>query len=189
MTEDKILFFDVESGGLDDSKHSLLRIGLVIWKNGIILDKLEIFIKSDNYCYDEESMKINKIDLNWLTINGISEQQAIEEINSFVNKYFPNSKALLGGHNIYFDIAFLKRLYRENSISFSSYFEHRTIDTCSIMKYLYFCDKLPKQVQSLTSACKYFNFEIDDNERHGALYDAEITSEVFTKLLELNRKK
>lgn len=188
MEGEKILFFDVESGGLDDSKHSLLSLGFVVFMNNKIIDEMEIFIKKEHYHVDKEAMVINKIDLEQLKKNGIEEKEALIKIRNFIQLHFPNKRALLGGHNIYFDIAFLKKLYRENNENFSELFEHRTIDTCSIMKFLYFCGKLPKEIQSLTSASKYFNIKLNEKKRHGALYDAELTSKVFTKLITHNKR-
>mgnify|MGYP001025299823 CR=1 FL=1 len=39
MEGEKVLFFDVESGGLDDSKHSLLSLGFVVFMNNKIIDE------------------------------------------------------------------------------------------------------------------------------------------------------
>ncbi|MCI8446179.1 MAG: 3'-5' exonuclease [Bacilli bacterium] len=178
----------MESGGLDDSKHSLLGLGFVVYVNNKIVDEMEIFIKKENYCVEKEAMKVNKIDLNWLKQYGITEKEALLEIKQFLNKHFPKERALLGGHNIYFDIAFLKKLYHENNQDFSKYFQHRTIDTCFIMKFLYFCGKLPKEVQSLTSASNYFKIELNEKKRHETLYDAELTAKVFTKLMQHNKQ-
>lgn len=130
-------------------------------------------------------MKINQIDLIELYQVGMTEKEAISKIKTFCKKYYPEEKVVLAGHNVSFDIAFLKKLFYENEENFSSLFHFRSIDTCSIMKYLYFSNKLPKGIETITSAMSYFNIKIDDEKRHTALYDALLTAEIFNRLTHL----
>lgn len=56
---------------------------------------------------------------------------------------------------------------------------------------MYFLQKtmnLPKNVYSLTSAAKYFGIKLNNNIRHTALYDAELTAKVYLKLKEYTKK-
>jgi DNA polymerase III alpha subunit (gram-positive type) len=178
----RILFLDVETGGLDEINNSLLSIGLVVWDNGNILDSIEILIKSDNYNVTEAAMKINNIDLNYLKENGVEEYKAIEIIEDFCSKYFSN-KVTLGGHNLWYDISFIKSLYRRNNKDFNSVFSFRIIDTMSILKYLYYSNKLDKEINSLDEAIRYFNIETKDEERHTAISDSKLTALLFTELI------
>lgn len=64
MAKSKLLFLDTETGGLNDQIHSLLTVGFVVMEDDQIVDTLEIFLKLDEYHYDEEAMEINQINLN-----------------------------------------------------------------------------------------------------------------------------
>ena len=84
----KIMFLDVETGGLDEIENSLLSVGLSIWDKGNIIEGKEIFICKEQYNTVQAALDINKINLDELRIKGISEEKAIEEIESFCFKYF-----------------------------------------------------------------------------------------------------
>lgn len=45
----KIMFLDVETGGLDEIENSLLSVGLSIWDKGNIIEGKEIFICKEQY--------------------------------------------------------------------------------------------------------------------------------------------
>lgn len=180
---EKIVFFDVETGGLNEEKHSLLSIGLAVYQNNIKLDEIELFLKEEKYIVDEDAMKVNKINLDKLKEIGITEDQAVKEITQFIKRNFGNDLATLAGHNVYFDMAFLKRFLRKNNVPFNELFSHRTIDTCSIMKFLGQVNIIPNKIDSLTKASNYFNILIEDTERHGALYDANLTASIYYNLL------
>lgn len=179
----RILFLDTETGGLDEERHSLLTIGLVVWEDNTIIARKELWISKDNYQYDEEAMKINHINLDELREYGISELEAIHSINNFCNEYFNQHPVILAGHNIKFDIAFLKKLYLKYQIPFENYFSHKTIDTVSILKFLCIQGKIPKELESMNKMLEYYGIKV--KKRHTALGDAELTAKLFTKLLEL----
>lgn len=181
----KLLFLDVETGGMDEINQSLLTIGLVLWENGIIVDTLELFISKDKYDYVDASIKFNKIDLDELRKKGISEEEVIIRINDFCNKYFGNEKALIAGHNVAFDIGFMKALYRRNNQDFYSRFGYRFIDTGTILRFLYMQGKFEKDISASDKAFEYFNIRFKEGTRHSALADSEATASLYTKLLEI----
>lgn len=178
----KILFLDTETGGLNEFKHSLLTIGMVILEDGQITDKKEILICEEQYEYEEEGMRINGIDLDELRKKGISEIEAIQEINQFCTKHFDTERVILAGHNIKFDISFLKQLYFKNHVEFDTRFHHKTIDTVSIIKFLKLQGKL--ETESFDTLLETYHINI--NRRHTALDDAQATAMLFQQLLQID---
>ncbi len=178
----KILFLDVETGGLDEINNSLLTIGLVIWENGKILESKEIFISKEKYNFVQAALDINKIDLNELREKGISEKEAINEIEKLCYKYFNQEKIIITGHNVAFDIGFIKNLYKRNNQEFSR-FSYRFLDTGIILKFMYMQGKFKNDISTLDKALEYFKIKILKEKRHSALGDALATAELFNKLL------
>lgn len=173
----KLIFLDTETGGIDPRVNSLLSIGLVIWENKKIITEKEFLVKEKNYNVTAQAMEINKINLDELKKKGLEKSEIKKEITNLVKNNF-KEKAILAGHNINFDISFLKKIFEEKE--FSEIFSYRSIDTASIIKYLSI--KKGLDLNSLDDAIKYYNLKV--NERHTALGDAIVTAELFNKLLE-----
>lgn len=79
---------------------------MVVWENQKIIDCLSIAIRKEHYCCDPEAMIINGLDLQQLQQTGMTEEEALNMMQVFGTKYFGDSKIILAGHNIKFDIAF-----------------------------------------------------------------------------------
>jgi len=185
--EDRLLFIDTETGGLNPDKHSLLSVGLVVWENMEIIDSQEILINDGILSVTDEALSINGIDIEDHKKSAISPSQSIDKIISFISKNFPDHKKItLAGHNVHFDVNFLKKLFYRNNNKFSKYFSHRIIDTSSILYYLYLSGHLQKK--SISSDTAFELFDIKVAGRHTALGDAIATAELFNKLLLLTKK-
>lgn len=180
----KLLFIDTETGGLDEFKHSLLTVGLVVWEDGKIIDTKELLISKENYSAVQAALDCNKINLEELRTNGISEEDVITEIGNFCEKNFGKNKVTIAGHNVYFDVNFVRELYRRNNKDYNNKFNYRLIDTACILKFLYMQGKFEKDISTTDKAFEYFKIEIPENKRHTALGDAEATAKLFTFLLE-----
>lgn len=185
MHSDKILFIDTETGGLDPGKHSLLSVGLVLWREAKIYDTKEIFINDGHLKATKEALEINRIDLDQHRKTAISPAEAIQQIIHFIKRNFDSSeKITLAGHNIGFDISFIRYLFESQRYKFGSYFSHRSIDTSSILYYLYLAGLLESRIVGSSEAFKHFGIEVSG--RHTALGDSIATAELFTKLIRLN---
>lgn len=179
----KILFVDTETGGLDPNKNSLLSVGFVIWENGIIIDKKEIFIKSENYNVNPFALEFNKLNLLEVYNKGKNEDEFKVEFNEFILKNFKFGELIiLAGHNVNFDVSFLKVFFSKVGIKLSDYFTHRYIDTSSICKFMYHSNLVEKDISSSDKAFLYFGIEVAN--RHSALGDAIATAELYSKLIE-----
>lgn len=186
--ENRFVFIDTETGGTDPQKHSLLSIGVVVWEkdNGIISQK-EFFVKSKQYVVTREAQGINKFDIETHEKFAQEPKIVINELITFLYNYFPENAAFpLVGHNVQFDINFLKEFFKKNGRSFNSYFAHRSIDTYSIFKAMTIAGLIDKNLNSSADAFRYFNIKVQ--RRHSALYDSIATVELFEKLLSLLKK-
>ena len=182
---DQILFMDTETGGLDPVNYSLLSVGLVVWRECQIHDTEEILINDGKLRATEEALGINKIDLEDHRLHAISSPEAIQTIIRFIKRNFDTStKITLAGHNIGFDISFVRHLFDTQDYTFGDYFSHRSIDTSSILSYLFLAGKLDRKIVGSEEAFSHFGIEV--HGRHTALGDAIATAELFTRLIRLN---
>lgn len=177
----RLLFIDTETGGIDPQKHALLSIGLVVWESGVIIDSKEIFIKQGNKSITQKSLSINKIDCVKHNKQAVTPITAIKNILSFIKVHFGDEKVTCAGHNVSFDVSFIKQMFKNNHRSFDNYFSYRLIDTSSILSFLYLANMVPYQINSSSKAFDYFGISV--NGRHTAIGDAIATVELFEKLL------
>ncbi|MFH1958460.1 MAG: 3'-5' exonuclease [bacterium] len=182
------LFVDTETGGLDADKYSILSLGCAIASRDEILKTLEIKIREPRIVTGG-GLNINKIDLNEHAKEAIPPEEVVKKFLSFVLEtpdIYRNElgKIILFGHNVYFDISFIRRLFFFTKYNYKDTFSHRNMDTASILKYLHFKDILKEDISSLSAALKYFG--IRGGQRHVALDDAVLTAKLFQKLMNLD---
>ena len=179
----RLLFLDTETGGLDPHKHSLLSIGVVVWDAlaGELFSD-EYFVSSDDYIITKTAMQLNHFDEYSHKQNALNPECIVDNIIKIKQEYFSEYPSIpLAGHNIVFDIQFVKKMFSSCGRSYEKVFSHRSVDTYSIIKYLADCNLLPDEINSSAKAFKYFGIHV--NGRHTALGDAEATMQLYSKLV------
>lgn len=180
----KLLFIDTETGGINEKENSLLSVALICWNDKLMVDRLEFFIKEESYNVTEKAMEINQLNLEVVKKAGIKKEEAVKKINDFIIKNFKEEKAVICGHNVNFDIRFIKELYNKVGKNYEEFISYRSLDTASIFRFLTIAGKFKnEQINSLDDAIKYFNISFEN--RHTAMGDIEKTVEIFNKLIEI----
>ncbi|MCR4317602.1 MAG: 3'-5' exonuclease [Planctomycetes bacterium] len=179
----RVAFIDCETGGLDPEKHSLLSVGIVLaLPEGF--QKFEIGIRHAEYYVQADALKVNGINLIEHEKSSVPPKAAVEKIIEFCSAHLlTDDRWLICGHNIHFDVGFLKPFFHSVGVDFEKYFSHRMIDTSSILRFLYFAGVLDADVSSSNKAFDHFKIEVEG--RHTALGDALATCELFLKLTEV----
>lgn len=188
-SNERFAFIDTETGGVLPEKHSLLSIGIVIWdlSEGIIAQK-EFYIKSKRYIVTKEAKKINKFDRAWHDKVAEEPSIVIEKLLSFLFDYFPRDTFIpLAGHNVQFDINFLKTFFKKQNRSYNQYFSHRVIDTYSVYKTLILSNLISENINSSHDAFSYFNIQVA--QRHNALSDCTATVKLYESMINLIKSK
>jgi len=180
----RLLLLDTETGGLDPLTHSLLSIGLGVWEDGKLGEQTEIFVAEPEIVTVPEAMSCNGIDLE--TFQGLAPREAVAKVNAFVAANFPEGKATVAGHNVHFDVSFVKRLYRLAGANKGPPFSHRLVDTAAIVHFLRLAGRLDVGDGS-DAAFEHFRIEIPTGKRHTALADAVATGQLLIRLIELIR--
>lgn len=185
----RLVVLDMETGGLDPCKHSVLSLGALIWQDRHIIDSFEVFIREEQIVAEPAAIAVNKIDLQWLRGHGCEPAEAVHRFHGFLVKHFGalpgQEKILLAGHNLHGDLGFLRRLYGCAGLSHEPYFSHRVLDTASVLRFLYLAGRLPVASASLGDALAYFGIEAASSVRHTALGDATLTAHLLNKLFDV----
>ncbi|MEL1239764.1 3'-5' exonuclease [Flavobacterium flavipallidum] len=185
MKTDKILFIDTETGGLDPLNNSLLSVAFAIWDNGKISNAKEFLINDGILNVSPKALEINRIDINKHSQVALKSEDAILEIENYLNENFHNEKIILCGHNILFDINFFKNFWTKNNRDYNKQFSHRYVDTASILFFLSVSGKIPTNTISSQNAFDYFNINV--SKRHSALGDVLATAELFNHLIRISK--
>ena len=190
-----ILFIDSETGGLDPTSASILSLGAVVWNGSSgSATEFEVFIQEPIINIEATAYDIHGISRSWLEKNGVVPGEAVSRFEEFVLANFPECpkvRVTLAGHNIGFDVAFLKRLYSlaSKEDSFEELFQHRVVDTSSILSFLIDSGRLPLASPSSDLAFEYFGIRFGVGERHSALGDAAATSTLYDRMLAIVRQE
>ena len=178
---DSVIVIDTETGGLDPLKNAVLQVAFVASKGR----QIQVDVLDAGVC-EIDALAINHIDLDLHETKALSLHSAATLLFDFyceVKGCIPNGKVILGGHNTGFDIAFLRRLFRDTRIE-CPFSWHRTLDTHTLLFAKYARGEIPYEACNLEGALKHFGIRYEKAERHTALGDARVTRVLLEKLLE-----
>lgn len=182
----KFLVIDVESGGLDPLKHSILTLGCVVWNDGAIDGSILIKIAEEQIVAEQSALDVNGIDIDELRTTGVNPYVAVTQLEQFLAKHDMRSRVQLVGHNLPFDVGFLKRLYTLTGRSYASKFSYRGLCTQSITIFLQAAKRLNIKGSSGDVVFGHFNVApLRVNGKHDALGDATACAKVLTKYMDM----
>lgn len=182
----RMLVFDTETGGIDPMTNSILSLGAVVWDDGVLGAEFEVRIKEPTLSLTIEAMAINKIDLVEHAKTALPPVEAMKKLRNFLKKHFKGEpKIPLVGHNVAFDIGFLKRLCRLSDENYDALFSHRSTDTAGILRFMALAGRSNLSGAGLDEALAHFDVAVNGSLRHTALEDARATAVLLTKLVEL----
>lgn len=189
---------DVETGGLDESRCSLLSVfGQILDEDLGVKDEVSILIKPDDGFYQVEAkaMEINAINIAKHDLLAMKETEAANKFLGFLKtnkiklRMSENEKFVFAGHNPDLDKRFLKKLLKKANFphywvgtSWDDMFTNRVLDTGAIAQFLRLTGNLPKDCNcSLAQLCLHYN--IPYVNAHDAKADVTMTRSVLTSMV------
>ena len=174
---------DVETSGFNEQTDALLEICAII----LGMDEEGSFFAKTTLHYHVEPFKGANIEASAIKFNGIDidnpfrlavpEKKALSEIFDHINEELETeecSRAILVGHNAFFDLGFVKAATLRANLK-SPFHQFSTIDTVSLSALCCGETVLAKVISKM-------DIEWDNNEAHSALYDTQKTSELFCQI-------
>ena len=174
---------DLETGGFDSKENAILEIAITLIEESedtlLVGETHRFHIKPyEGLVVENESLEFTKINLNHPLRNAVPESHALLELFTIINKAkakYECSRAILVGHNAHFDLSFLHAAVDRNKINHMPFHRFTCFDTATLGAIAY-------GQSVLARALKKAQIDFDKNQAHTALYDAQVTAELFCKI-------
>ncbi len=175
------IIVDVETGGINPKTDALLEIAAVILE----MDEHGRVYRASTVSRHVEPFPGGKLNPASMAVNGIDpyhpfrfavpEKEALDTILKPVRQALKRtgcSRAILTGHNAYFDLGFLNMAVARNKIKRNPFHPFSCFDTVSLGGLAYGQTVLARAVGAA-------GMPWDTKEAHSAIYDAERTADLF----------
>ena len=172
---------DVETGGFNPRTDALLEIAAVLLR----MDDSGTLSPAETYRFhvkpfpganmDPESLAVTGIDPHHPLRPAIDERDALQRVFREVRRELRAqtcSRAILVGHNAFFDLQFLNAAIERTAIKRNPFHPFSSFDTVTLAGLAYGQTVLGR---AATAA----GLEWDSSQAHSAAYDAEITARLF----------
>ena len=106
----------------------------------------------------------------------------ISILDKYIDKYNKEDKFYLAGHNVQFDMDFLKLFFKKmGNEYFGSYFWYKTVDLMALATILHTAGLINLTSWKLDEIAKYLGISTNEN-LHDASVDVDLTRKCFCKL-------
>ena len=164
------LVLDTETTGLDhENGDRIVEVGVIELNNYIITGKYLHYYVNPEKKSDPKAEKIHG-----LTTEFLSDKPKFVDIAETLIDFIGDNKVII--HNAPFDLGFLNA--ELSKCDLKELKEEQVIDTLIISR-----KKYPGQSVSLDALCRRFNIDLTIREKHGALLDARLLSQVYLELM------
>ena len=173
MLARRLLVIDVETTGLEPSTDSVIQIA------SCVLSRKELHEEKWFSTYVRPDSPISP---GARAIHGLTESDLVdapplsEAIRSFA-EYAPQD-SIICGHNVAFDVAFLRQSYRRVGLSYD--FDYHTMDLWSIAFFILGAQSVNLPTYDLTALCRLY--DIKRSTKHDAFEDVRATAAVLRHL-------
>ena len=183
----KILFFDVETTGLDPVKNDIIQIAGIIEIDGQIKEEFNIKMQPMDYSTVEQGA----LDVNGITIEEIKTYQYAKEgyeqllkiFDKYVYKFNKKDKFIPAGYNVAFDVNFLFEFFKkQKNLYCGSYLNYHKIDPLPVLLMLSLKGTLKLDSFKLVDVCKALEIPLLD--AHDAMADIKATRDLTLRILE-----
>ena len=164
------LVLDTETTGLDhESGDRIVEVGVIELNNYIITGKYLHYYINPEKKSDPKAEKIHG-----LTTEFLLDKPKFVDIAETLIDFIGDNKVII--HNAPFDLGFLNAEFFKCDMKELK--EEQVIDTLIISR-----KKYPGQSVSLDALCRRFNIDLTTRDKHGALLDARLLSQVYLELM------
>lgn len=179
---DKLVVIDVETTGLNPFKHQVTAVALLPMYEGA--SPRVVYVRPADVTWStfaKSYFKRYTREWNQLAVEPI---RACEEIEAFLAEEFGDTVATPVGHNIGFDVAFLRQLAHLGGRDQFARLSHRVVDTHTLLFLLHLRGEIPSGALSSDGAFAHFGISVPRDSRHTAVGDVIATKELFKRAMD-----
>lgn len=175
------VIIDIETSGLDAQRHAILEIAAIfpqMDEQGYLhtLDTIHFHVAPfEGAELDPEALKFTGIDPFNPLRGAVDEREALTEIFKRVRKHqkiYQCNRSIIVAHNAAFDQGFINKAVERCNIKRVPFHPFASFDTASMAA-------LSLGQTVLAKACEKAGIDYKNDEAHSALYDTEVTAELF----------
>jgi len=179
------VIIDVETGGFNAATDALLEVAAVtvrmdedgtLWPDQIAHHHVEPFQGAN---IEKAALDFTGIDPYHPFRMSVTEEEALEDIFKMVRRAIKEAnctRAILVGHNAFFDQGFVNSAVARTHIKRNPFHPFSCFDTATLSGLAYGQTVLAK-------ACESAGIEFSVKEAHSAVYDATKTAELFCRIV------
>ena len=176
---------DEETGGFNSATDALLEIAatpILLDDDGLVYPDQTHFFRVEPFegaNIEQAALEFTGIKLDHPLRMAVTEQHALTEIFKHVRKAVKSAgckRAVLVGHNAFFDLGFVNAAVERTEIKRNPFHPFSCFDTATLAGLAYGQTVLAK-------ACAAADIEFDGREAHSARYDTEKTAELFCSIV------
>jgi DNA polymerase III epsilon subunit family exonuclease len=176
MFKKPLLVIDVETTGLDPSHDSIIQLSACLLSRRDLGEELHFTSRIQPTTAVSDSARL---------IHGISDEElrdapALPDVVRAFDAFVPHD-VILCGHNVGFDVSFLRSAYERAGIQFA--FDYHSLDIWSIAFFVLGAREVKLQNYSLNSLCSLFGIQRD--RYHDALQDVRVSSMILRHLFKV----
>lgn len=181
----KLLFFDLETTGVNPGKNGIHQISGMIEIDGIEQERFNFNVQPNPKAVIEEQA---------LAVAGVTREQVmaypsmrdvynqfVAMLGKYVDKYDKQDKFFLVGYNnASFDNQFLRGFFLQNGDNyFGSWFWANSIDVMVLASHHLAFRRQEMENFKLATVAKFMGIKVDDEALHDAFYDIYLTREIY----------
>ena len=185
----KLFYFDVETTGLSAIKNAIHQLSFIIEIDGVEKKRYNYNIKPfEGAEINEDALKVSNVSKEQIINNELSYKEAFNKLKTvlsyYVDKFNKKDKFFLVGYNnASFDNHFLRALFLQNGDAyFGSFFWSIPIDVFILASFARMKGRSEMPSFKLKDTATSFGIDVDKTKLHDAMYDIELTREIFKKL-------
>lgn len=178
----RVVVVDVETSGVNPFMHEVLALALI--EVGGERRSCEVFVRPPR-------------DVQWSGIalkyfdgyrraweaKALQPSDALTQVERFLQDVGGGQAVSIAGHNVGFDVAFMRKLAFDAGASEVAGASHRLIDVHTVLWLLVRLGRIPVDAVSSSRAFEHFGISIEAGSRHTALGDAQATADLLEAAL------
>jgi DNA polymerase III epsilon subunit-like protein len=192
--EQKLVFFDLETAGLNPDKHPILQIGAIaVNKNLEAIEEFEVKIRFDESKANKNSLRKNHYHRGIWVRDGVDPEEAAHRFSAFLRRHatipmvgsdgMTFHVAQLVAHNAAFDGEFLQAWFRKRFMFLPARYQV----LCTLQRATWHFQEHPTETPpadfKLATLCKHFGVPFHAASAHEALADVRATVALYRALV------